>query len=450
MTGYLNVDELRALVGADEVDTVVLAMPDMYGRLQGKRLDARHFLEDILGGGLNTCSYLLARDIDMEVSEGFDFATLDTGMPDFTLVPDLPTMRRLPWMPGAVLVTADVQWGEDRPVVQAPRSILRRQIERLEERGWTAMVSTELEFLLFENDYRDAHERRYHGLRAATYYDSDYSIVGTSRQEPLMRQVRRAMRDAGMPVEGVTGECNIGQFELGFKYDEAMVTCDNHILYKEGIKEIAMQNDVSVTFMPKFDGGAGNSCHVHFSLYDEQGDPVFATGRPGEMSQTLERFIAGQLAAARELSLFAAPSINAYKRFGGGFAPGGLSWGRDNRTSAIRVLGEGRGLRLENRLPGGDANPYLAVAAVIAAGLHGVDAGLELEPEAVGNVYDREGEGMPRSLLEAAELWSKSGIAAAGFGPEVVHHYANAAFKEVEAFEAATTDWERARGFERM
>lgn len=312
-------------------------------------------------------------------------------------------------------------------------------------------VSTGIDvFVLFEESYSEAHERGYHNLRPASYYNADYTIMGTSRHEPLMRQIRLAMRDAGMPVEGVTGESALGQFELGFKYDEAMVTCDNHILYKEGIKEIALQNDVSVTFMPKFDKDAGNSCHIHLSLYDEQGNPVFAIGDGGEMSKTFEQFIAGQLASARDFSLFAAPSINAYKRFGRGFAPGGLSWGRDNRTSAIRVLGKGKSLRLENRLAGGDANPYLAVAAVIAAGLHGVEQGLELEPESQGNIYEQERKGMPRSLLEAAELWEKSEIAAHGFGREIVHHYANAAFKEVEVFEAATTDWERARGFERM
>lgn len=452
MTGYMTVEELRQAVDDDTIDTVIVAMPDMAGRLQGKRLDARHFLEDILGSGLHTCSYLIARNVEMEILDGFEVAGWATGLGDFVLSPDVSTLRRVPWMPGTALVLADTVWEDGRSVVQSPRDILRRQIERLEERGWRALVATELEFLLFDDSYAEAHSKNYQDLRPASYFDVDYSILGTARAEPLMRTIRRNMRDAGMPVEGVTGECNLGQFELGFKYADALKTCDNHVLYKEGVKEIAMQNDVSVTFMSKFNQGAGNSCHVHLSLVDEQGQPVFAGEGPSGFSKTFEHFLAGQVAVTKELSLFVAPNINSYKRYQEGtFAPTALQWGRDNRTCAVRVIGDGRSLRLENRTPGGDVNPYLAVAAVIAAGLHGVEHTLELPPAAAGNVYEESsGERMPRSLREAAGLWSDSGIAEKAFGGEVVRHYTNAALQEVSAFDSAVTDWERVRGFERM
>ncbi|MDE8649910.1 glutamine synthetase family protein [Rhodococcus qingshengii] len=452
MADLMSVDELRSAVADDSIDTVILAMPDMQGRLQGKRLDAGHFLADIINGGLHTCSYLITRDVDMVIHDGYDFADSSSGMGDFVLEPDMNTLRPMPWVPGTVLVLANTAWEDGRPVVQAPREILRRQLERLRERGWTALVATELEFLLFEQSYQDAQSTDYHRLTPASYYDADYSIFGTAKMEPLLRQIRRAMRDAGMPVEGVTGEVNHGQFELGFKYDKAMNTCDNHVLYKEGVKEIAMNNGVAATFMAKFNEGAGNSCHVHLSLVDDEGCPVFADqSRENGYSEIFEHFLAGQLAAANDLSLMVAPNINSYKRYQEGtFAPTALQWGRDNRTCAVRVIGEGRSLRLENRTPGGDVNPYLAVAAIIAAGLHGIDEQLALPPEATGNAYGIGGERMPTSLRDAITLWDSSVVAEKAFGSDVVRHYSNAATNEVATYEGAVTDWERRRGFERM
>ncbi|MCV7229067.1 glutamine synthetase family protein [Mycolicibacterium komossense] len=450
MRAPMTIEDLRRRAADDTIDTVVVAMPDIHGRLVGKRLDVKHFLDDVLGPGVNACSYLITRDIDMEIVDGFEIAGWDSGLGDFTLMPDLGTLRPVPWMPGTAMVIADARWEDARPVVQSPREILRQQLARLAERGWTALVATELEFLLFDDDYRLAHEKHYHDLRRSTYYNIDYTISGTSSAEPLMRQIRRGMRDAGMEVEALKGECNVGQFELGFKYSDALTTCDNHVIYKDGAKEIATANDVSLTFMAKFDDGPGNSCHVHLSLIDEAGEPVFA-GRDGTgFSKTFEQFLAGQLATAREFGVAVAPNINSYKRFrDGSFAPTALSWGRDNRTCAVRVLGESRSLRLENRTPGADVNPYLAVAAIIAGGLHGIEQKLELKSAETGNAYESSAERMPTSLAEAAALWQNSEIAAKAFGADVVHHYANAAFQQVAAHESAVTDWDRARGFER-
>jgi glutamine synthetase len=452
VSAIMSIDELRAAVEADSVDTVVLAMPDMLGRLQGKRLDARHFLDDVVKAGAEACSYLLTVDVDMGIVEGFDISGWSNGLGDFTLAPDLTTLRRIPWMPGSSIVLADATWADGAPVVQSPRQILQRQIARLAEHGWGAQVATELEFLLFEDTYRGAHEKNYHGLRAGSHFDNDYSVQGTSAAEPLMRQLRRGMRDAGLNVEAIKGECNLGQFELGFKYADPLTTCDNHAIYKTGAKEIAAQNDVSITFMSKFDQREGNSCHVHLSLVDESGDAVFpdADGTHG-FSRTFEHFLAGQLAASKELSVLLAPNVNSYKRFQpGSFAPTALRWGRDNRTCALRVVGHGPSLRFENRAPGGDVNPYLAVAAIIAAGLHGVDNQLELEAEVQGNAYEQGGEHLPANLRAAADLWARSAVAVEAFGQDVVDHYANAAYNEVTAFDAAVTDWERLRGFERM
>ncbi|MET4427193.1 glutamine synthetase family protein [Mycolicibacterium sp. 624] len=450
MGASLSIEDLRHAVGEDTIDTVVVAMPDMHGRLVGKRLDAKHFLEDSVDSGVNACSYLITRDIDMEIIEGFEVAGWASGLNDFVLVPDFDTLRRVPWMPGTAMVIADARWEDGSPVVQSPREILRQQLARLESRGWQALVATELEFLLFDDTYRQAHDKHYHDVQRAAYYNIDYTISGTSMAEPLMRKLRRNMRDAGMKVEALKGECNIGQFELGFKYSDALTTCDNHAIYKDGAKEIAMANDVSLTFMAKYDDGPGNSCHVHLSLIDETGRPVFVGTDGKSFSRTFEHFLAGQLATAREFGISVAPNINSYKRFrDGSFAPTALTWGRDNRTCAMRVLGEGRSLRLENRTPGADVNPYLAVAAIIAGGLHGIENQLELEPEVTGNAYETDVSRMPGSLREAVELWQTSDAAVKAFGPEVVHHYANAAVKQVAAHESAVTDWDRARGFER-
>jgi glutamine synthetase len=367
------------------------------------------------------------------------------------MVPDEATLRRVPWHPGTALLLADATWLDGAPVAESPRQVLRRQLDRLAERGWTAMVGTELEFIVFDDSFEQAWDKRYHGLIPSNQYNVDYSILGTSRVEPLLHAIRAGMRGAGMAVESAKGECNPGQHEIAFKYTDALRTCDNHVVYKTGAKEIAAQLGHSLTFMAKYNQREGNSCHIHLSLRDEAGEPVFAGERPGGVSPEFEYFLAGQLAGLRELSYFFAPNINSYKRFQpGSFAPTAVAWGFDNRTCSLRVVGHGPSLRFENRLPGGDVNPYLAVAAMIAAGLHGIENELPLEAAFEGNAYDSDAPHVPTTLHEAAALLADSPIAKAAFGSDVVAHYCNTARVELAAYDAAVTDWELIRGFERM
>jgi glutamine synthetase len=447
----LTVDHLRADVAADKVDTVVVAITDLQGRLQGKRLDATHFLQDVLGHGTDGCNYLLAVDVEMNTVGGYAISSWERGYGDLVMAPDMATLRRLPWQPGTAMVLADVLWLDHKPVVESPRQILQRQVDRLAERGWVAMVGTELEFILFDDTYEQAWDKHYVDLTPSNQYNIDYSILGTSRVEPLLRAIRLGMRGAGMQVESAKGECNPGQHEIAFKYTDAMTTCDNHVIYKTGAKEIAAQHGCSLTFMAKYNEREGNSCHVHLSLRTPEGEPVFAGSGPDGTSRVFEQFIAGQLAAVRELAYFFAPNINSYKRYQPDtFAPTAVMWGLDNRTCAVRTVGRGSSLRFENRLPGGDVNPYLAVAAMIAAGLHGVDNDLDPVPPFAGNAYTSDAQRVPTTLREAADLWHDSAIARAAFGDAVVDHYANTAAVELAAFDAAVTDWERVRSFERM
>ncbi|MER6062829.1 glutamine synthetase family protein [Streptomyces sp. NPDC001792] len=448
-TPPLGVEELHALVASGEIDTVVLAFPDMQGRLQGKRFAARFFLDEVLHHGTEGCNYLLAVDTEMNTVDGYAMSSWDRGYGDFAMHPDLSTLRRVPWHPGTALLVADLAWNDGSPVVAAPRQILRRQLERLAELGYTAQVGTELEFIVFKDSYEQAWDAGYRGLTPANQYNIDYSILGTGRIEPLLRRLRNDMAGAGLTVESAKGECNPGQHEIAFRYDEALVTCDQHALYKTGAKEIAAQEGVSITFMAKYNEREGNSCHIHLSLADAAGTNAMAG--PEGMSDVMRHFLAGQLAALRDFSLLYAPNINSYKRFQpGSFAPTAVAWGHDNRTCALRVVGHGRSLRFENRLPGGDVNPYLAVAGLVAAGLYGIEQKLELPEPCPGNAYTADFEHVPTTLREAAELWENSPIAKAAFGDEVVAHYRNMARVELEAFDAAVTDWELRRSFERL
>lgn len=456
-TAPLGVEELHALVAGGEIDTVVLAFPDMQGRLQGKRFAARFFLDEVLQHGTEGCNYLLAVDADMNTVDGYEMSSWERGYGDFAMRPDLATLRRVPWNPGTALVIADLAWDDGSPVTAAPRQILRRQLDRLAELGLTAQVGTELEFIVFRDTYEQAWDAGYRGLTPVNQYNVDYSILGTGRIEPLLRRIRNEMAGAGLTVESAKGECNPGQHEIAFRYTEALVTCDQHAIYKTGAKEIAAQEGVSLTFMAKYNEREGNSCHIHLSLADADGNNAMAgagggagTGTGG-MSDLMRHFLAGQLAALREFTLLYAPNINSYKRFQpGSFAPTAVAWGHDNRTCALRVVGHGRSLRFENRLPGGDVNPHLAVAAMVAAGLHGVEQKLELPEACSGNAYTAGFAHVPTTLREAAELWENSTLAKAAFGDDVVAHYRNMARVELDAFDAAVTDWELRRSFERM
>ncbi len=447
--GRLDLETLRSEVDAGRIDTVLIAMTDMQGRLQGKRLTASHFLEEVVEHDAEGCNYLLAVDVDMNTVEGYAMSSWERGYGDFVFKPDLETLRIVPWQEGTAHATCDLMWEDGSAVVASPRQILKRQLERLSERGLEAFVGTELEFLVFMDTYEEAWRKGYRNLEPANYYNVDYSLLGTARIEPLLRRIRNSMASAGLAVENAKGECNFGQHEINFKFDRALATADGHAIYKNGAKEIAAQEGYSISFMPKFDEREGNSCHIHLSLRGEDGTPVFADGHG--FSKTFESFIAGQLACLREFTLFFAPNINSYKRFAvGSFAPTAVAWGKDNRTCSMRVVGHGSSLRVENRLPGGDVNPYLAIAAMIAAGLHGMDNELPLEDEMAGNAYEADKPHVPTNLREARELFANSAVARDAFGEEVVEHYLNMARVEIEAFEAAVTDWERYRSFERL
>ncbi|MFG1958011.1 glutamine synthetase family protein [Nonomuraea sp. NPDC049028] len=449
--GALSVDELRDEVAAGRVDTVLLAIADMQGRLQGKRLSARYFLNEVLGHGSEGCNYLLAVDVDMNTVDGYAMSSWERGYGDFVMKPDISTLRWVPWQEGTVMLMADLTWENGDDVTASPRQILRAQLARLADRGLAAFVGTELEFIVYEDSYEDAWKRAYRDMSPANLYNVDYSLLGTARIEPLLRRIRRDMEGAGLYVESAKGECNLGQHEIAFRYDEALKTCDNHSIYKNGAKEIAAQEGKSITFMAKPNQREGNSCHIHISLRSVHGDPVMAGDGPHGLSELGARFIAGQLAHMRELTLFYAPNINSYKRYvPGSFAPTAVKWGVDNRTCSLRLVGHGESLRIENRVPGGDVNPYLAVSALIAAGLRGIDEELPLEDAFGGNAYDSGAETVPHTLRDALALFEGSKLARETFGDDVVAHYANNARIELAAFDAAVTDWELFRGFERM
>lgn len=443
---------LEGLIDEGDIDTVIVAFCDMQGRLTGKRVSARLFAEDVAEHGAECCNYLLAVDVDMNTVDGYAISSWETGYGDMVMTPDFTTLRLLPWLPGSALVMADLSWTDGTPVTQAPRSILNKQIARLADRGLVPYVGTELEFMVFDDTFRDAWKADYRGLTPATDYNVDYAMHASTRMEPLLRDIRLGMDGAGMYCEGVKGECNLGQQEIAFRYDHARVTCDNHTIYRNGAKEIADQHGKSLTFMAKYDEREGNSCHIHISLRGEDGSAVFSDdSEPLGMSSMFRSFIAGQLATLREMALFYAPNINSYKRFvDGSFAPTAVAWGLDNRTCAMRVVGHGHGMRVECRAPGGDVNQYLAVSALIAGGLYGIDNELELADAMEGNAYTSGADRLPTTLSEALELFDRSKVARAAFGDDVVDHYLNNARIELKAFNAAVTDWERKRGFERL
>jgi glutamine synthetase len=447
--GRLGVAELEALVDAGEVDTVVACLTDVQGRLQGKRLHGRFFLDEVLTHGTEGCNYLLAVDVDMNTVGGYAISSWERGYGDFVLRPDLGTLRRASWLLATVMVQCDVLWLDGAPVVQSPRQILAAQVEQAASMGFRAVAGTELEFLVFEDTYEQAWDKRYIGLTPANRYNVDYSILGTGRVEPLLRDIRNAMYAAGLRVESAKGECNYGQHEIAFRYADVLKTADDHALYKTAAKEIAAAHGKSLTFMSKIDEREGNSCHIHMSLRSPDGGVVFDSDQG--RTEVFGGFVAGVLETLREFTLLYAPNVNSYKRFAAGsFAPTKVAWGEDNRTCSVRVVGHGPSLRPELRLPGGDVNPYLALAGMLGAGLHGIRSGLTLPEPFPGNAYASDLPTVPTTLREARDLFAGSAVAREIFGDEVVDHYVNAADVELAAFEAAVTDWERRRGFERL
>ncbi|HYI61282.1 MAG TPA: glutamine synthetase family protein [Acidimicrobiales bacterium] len=454
--GIITADHLRQLVADDDVDTVLVCFPDLQGRLMGKRVTGRYFCDTVLGGTIEVCDYLLAVDVDMTPLPGYTFANWDTGYGDMSAVPDLATLRLVPWIPQTALVLCDLTVeGGSEPIEVSPRRILRRQLERAAERGLTVKIGAELEFFLFKDSYAEAHDKGYEGLRPHSDWIEDYHILQTTRDEYLIRQIRNGMDAAGVPVEFSKGEAGFGQHEINLVYAEALEMADRHAVYKNGAKEIAAANDRSLTFMAKWSmDDVGSSCHIHSSVWADGGETSLASvdGDPRALSPTVRHWLGGLLAASRELTWLFAPTVNSYKRFQpDSWAPTAIAWGDDNRTCGLRVVGHGAHRRVESRIPGADVNPYLAYAGVIAAGLHGLEHEIDPGPAFQGNAYEAtDVERIPSTLVEAIDLWEGSAIARAAFGDDVHHHLLNTARQEWLAANRAVTDWELRRGFERL
>jgi glutamine synthetase len=450
MAGNLDLDGLTEAVGAGSIDTVLVCFTDMQGRLIGKRVTGHYFLEQVVHE-MHACDYLLALDMDMEPVPGYAAASWDKGYGDFAIRPDLTTLRRIPWLDGTALVLGDVvdHHGEDIP--HSPRAILKRQLARARTAGYAVNMASELEFYVFDEPYGSARKKDYKGLETAGWYMEDYHIFQTTKEEGLIRKIRNDMDAAGIPVEFSKGEWGPGQAELNLKYAEALEMADRHVIYKNGVKEIAFLQNRAVTFMAKWNYGlAGSSCHVHTSLVGADGSPVFAD-KSGGFTDLFKQFVAGQLALAQDITLFLAPYINSYKRFqAGSFAPTKAIWSSDNRTAGFRVVGSGPGLRVECRIPGADANPYLAFAALLAAGLHGIEQGLELGPAFEGDAYHGENiPEIPKTLRAAIAELDRSQALRAAFGDPVVEHYLHCARWEQFEYDRRITDHELIRGFER-
>jgi glutamine synthetase len=441
----LTLDELRQEVANGSIDTVVAAFTDMQGRLMGKREHAEYFLDETAEHGLEGCNYLLALDMEMDPQPGYAMASWERGYGDFHLLPDLETLRRLPWLEGTALVLCDVGWEDGSSVVASPRQVLKAQVERARAAGFEPMFGSELEFYLLKESYAEAHAKHYRDLTPSVPYILDYHVLATTYDEPLLRQIRNGMQAAGILVESSKGEAWPGQQEINFRYADALTTADRHVIYKNGAKEIAHLNGCSITFMAKPDHTwIGNSCHIHASLWRD-GENAFAG-----QTDVFRQFLAGWIACARELALFLAPTINSYKRYAAGsWAPTTLAWGHDNRTCGFRIVGHGGSQRVETRIPGGDVNPYLAFAALIAAGLHGIENELELGPPLEGNAYESDAERFPSSLREAIAALESSTIARDALGDAVVDHYLNYGRTEQRLFDAVVTNYERERLFER-
>ena len=454
----LTLETLPHQITTGEIHTVVVAFPDLQGRPVGKRVTGHFFLEHVQAHGIEVCDYLLACDVDMDPLPGYTFANWDNGYGDLCAVIDPHTIRPIPWQPGSVLILCDLLTLDGAPVEVSPRQILRRQIERAAERGYTVKCATELEFYLFTQTYRQAEAGRWRTMPTHGSGIEDYQLLQTSREEYLIGQIRNDMLAAGLPIEFSKGEAGPGQHEINITYADALETADRHLVFKNGVKEIADQHERSVTFMAKWSmEAAGSSCHLHTSLWDAATDAPLMAPDPGAtstsgFSEVGAHWLAGQLHAAAQLSWCFAPYLNSYRRYvPDSWAPTAVLWGEDNRTCGFRAVGHGAGRRVENRIPGADVNPYIALAAAIAGGLWGIDHGLELEPAFTGNAYRTPGvASIPTTLPEAIAGLESSEVAAEAFGPDVHHHLVNTARQEWAKANNTVTDWELARNFERI
>jgi glutamine synthetase len=455
--GLLTQAELVREADAGRIETVITAMPDLFGRLVGKRITTRFFLDEVVSHGMHVCDYLLASDMEMDPTPGYRFASWDTGYGDLHLVPDLATLRRAAWLERSAIVLCDAL-RDEKPVAVAPRQILRRQLERAKALGFEARTGSELEFFLLRDDYETARAKGFRNLAHFGRYVEDYHVLSSTFAEPVIGAIRRHVDASGIPVEFSKGEWGPGQHEINLRFAEALEMADRHVIYKQAAREIAAAAGTSLTFMAKFDEQlAGSSLHVHLSLWDAKGRAAFdgdesLPGAPVKVSPVFRGFLGGVLAHARELALFLAPNPNSYKRYRAGtFAPTGIAWSYDNRTAGFRIVGHGASLRVECRIPGADANPYLAYAALLAAGLDGVERRLEPGPGFRGDVYAaRDLAQVPGSLSEAAALLEQSEFARAAFGADVVEHYLHFVRTEERAVAMRVSDVERARYFERV
>lgn len=443
-------EQLEAKIASGEIDTVVMAFPDLQGRLTGKRATGRFFLEHVADEGTENCDYLIACDIDNNPVPGYEFASYDLGYGDMLARPDWDTIRVTPWTPRTALVICDlVDTSDGEPIEVAPRQVLRRQVEAAAAMGFVPKIGSEIEFYLFHDSYDAAHDKGYRGLRPHSAWVQDYSVLQTSRDEYVIGDIRRGLQAAGVPVEFSKGEAGRGQHEINLDYATAIEMADRNTIYKTAAKEIAAAHGRAVSFMAKYDfADTGSSCHVHSSLWSPDGATAVFDGPP----EVFDRFLAGLLHTAREFALLWAPTINSYKRFQpGSWAPTGVSWGVDNRTLGFRVVGHGRSTRIESRIPGADANSYLAFAGIIAGGLYGIRHRLEPPPPYLGNGYEATSlERVPSTIVEAIELWKASTIARECFGDAVHHHILTMATAEWQAFNRSVTDWELRRYFERV
>jgi len=455
LPGELTLETLREEAAAGRIDTVLACMVDMQGRLMGKRFHARHFADEAWEE-THCCNYLLATDMEMATVGGYAATGWAAGYGDYVMRPDLDTLRRAAWLDATAIVLCDVLHHDThRPVRHSPRAVLQAQVARLHGMGMRAMMATELEFFLFEGSYRDMADAGYRGLRPIGPYNEDYHIFQTTKEEDVMRAIRNGLHDSGIPVENSKGEAEAGQEEINVRYADALRTGDNHAITKNACKEIAWSKGRALTFLAKWHHArAGSSCHVHQSLRDEKGgDPLFwsAKGEHG-MSDLMRHYVAGLLAHSGEITLFLAPYVNSYKRFvAETFAPTRAVWSRDNRTAGYRLCGEGtKAIRIECRIGGSDLNPYMAMAAMLAAGIDGIDKEMKLEPAASGDLYrGKRLRQIPGTLREAVDAAAKSRFLREALGEDVVAHYCHAARHEISECDRVVTDWEVARGFER-
>jgi glutamine synthetase len=447
----LSLEELSAEAEAGTIDTIVTAFTDMQGRLVGKRIEVSYFLDQVVDNGVEGCNYLLALDMEMDPVPGYDLFNWEKGYGDFGITPDMSTLRRIPWLDRTALVVCDVVEHDGSPVPVSPRQILIAQYERAQQMGYTPMFASELEFYLYKESYAQAHEQDYRDLSPTIPYILDYHILATTMDENVLGQIRRGMQGAGIPVEFSKGEAWHGQHEVNTRYADAVTSADRHTIYKNGVKEIAFLNGVSATFMAKpSEKDIGSSCHIHSSLVDaHDGSSAFVDGH--EETDAFRHYLGGLRSRIRELALFIAPTINSYKRYASeSWAPTSIAWARDNRTAGFRIVGHGPSRRVECRIPGADVNPYLGYAALLAAGLDGIEHGTDPGPAVVGNAYAAgEAEPFPSSLREAVDLWERSEFARAVFGEEAWAHYLNYGRTEQRLFDQVVTDYERRRIFER-